>query len=57
MAIERLVKRIVYTAKCKCGKWEKTVADNPPTSTMCPECGIFCEYTEHSWTGSDKLGK
>jgi hypothetical protein len=53
MAYERLIKRTIYVAKCKCGEWEDVLANNPPRERQCPKCREFVPYTEQSAVGPD----
>lgn len=53
MAVEYLVKRTIWTAKCpKCGESvERT--ENPPRERRCMTCEIWVPFVEQSFTGPD----
>ena len=55
MAVQKLVKRIVYQAKCNICDWEETVDNHAPREKMCPNCRVWCPFVEISWTGPDKF--
>lgn len=51
MAVEHLVKRTLYVAKCECGE-SKEVEKDPPRERRC-SCGKWVPYEEISFTGPD----
>lgn len=53
MAYEKLVRRVIYEAKCPCGEWEDTVTDRPPREAQCPKCRTWNKYELVEWTGTD----
>jgi len=53
MAVEYLVKRTLWVAKCpSCGESvERT--DNAPRERRCLKCEVWVPYAEESFTGPD----
>ena len=53
MAFERLIKRTIWEAKCKCGEWQDAFVENPPRERQCPACKEWVPYVENSVIGPD----
>lgn len=50
---EKLIKRTVWVAECKCGEFKDVKTENPPREKMCPNCNEWVEYKEETYIGKD----
>jgi len=51
MAMETLVKRMLYVAKCPTCNDVVTKTENPPKERFCMDCNCWVPYVEESYTG------
>lgn len=52
MTAEKLIRRTIYEANCKCGH-KDVMEKNPPRARVCKECGAWMEYQPVSAVGPD----
>jgi hypothetical protein len=51
---ERLIKRTIFIAECKCGERD-VKTENPPRERKC-HCGEWVRYEPQEWIGQDFAG-
>ena len=44
MAVEHIVRRTIWVAKCETCDWNTEVADNAPRERLCPNCDVWVPF-------------
>lgn len=57
MAVEYLVKRILWIAKCPVCSESVEKTENPPRERRCMKCDVWVPFSEESFTSPDLRSK